>query len=54
LEKDFYLGTLGSFDCGFTQQLNGKKNLQKEWNNSFSIGTLHDLVFMKIDKNLAQ
>jgi hypothetical protein len=28
LEKDFYLGALGSFDCGFTQGLEQKRKLR--------------------------
>jgi hypothetical protein len=52
LEKDFYFGALGSFDCGFTQQLNEKKKNYKR--KGIIAFPLYDLVFMNINKNLAQ
>jgi hypothetical protein len=43
LEKGFYLGTLGSFDYGFTQQLNEKKKTYKR--KGIIVFPLYDLVF---------
>jgi hypothetical protein len=52
LEKDFYFGTLGSFDCGFTQQLNEKQKTYKR--KGIIPFPWYDFVFMNISKNLAQ
>jgi len=49
LEKDFYFGALGSFDYGFTQQLNEKKTYKRK---GIIVFPLYDLVFMNISKNL--
>jgi hypothetical protein len=50
LEKDFYFDALGSFDYGFTQQLNEKKKPTKV--KIIIDFPLYDLVFMNISKNL--